>query len=93
MNKTPLMEMRQTAAELAPESESLIERPLARFRQVLGKSSATQVLEHHVLDGAIHIYVVVVQRNDVVMAADAAENPGFPLGAFRICENRLRLDE
>src|SRR6266571_2777379 len=93
MNKAPLMEMSQTAAELTPESENFIERPLPSFPQVLGERSAAKVFKHHVLDGAVHVYFVVVKRYDVVMAADTAENLGLPLGALRIFENRLRPDK
>src|SRR5262249_17192603 len=87
------MEVGQTAAELPTEPENFIERPLAPRPQVLGQRSAAQVLEHHVLDGAMCVHVIVVKRHDVGMTADTAKNSSLPLGAFRILQNPLRLDE
>ena len=60
---------------------------------MLGECSAAQVLEHHVLDRAIGVYVIVVERDDVGITADTAKNLGLPLGAFRILQNRFWLDE
>ena len=87
------MKVGQIAAELAPEPQNFIERPLPRRPQVLGERSAAQVFEHHVVDGAIRVHVIVVKRHDVGMTADTAKNLSLPLGAFRILQNRLRLDE
>jgi hypothetical protein len=60
---------------------------------MLGECSAAQVLEHHVLDRATRVYVIVVKRDDVVITADTAKNLGLPLGAFRVLQNSFRLDE